>query len=56
MGADFANAALAARRFIAGADAVGMPEQKVGVLEQQIDAYRELSSSPAHENATTGVS
>ena len=36
------------RRFIAGADAIGMAEQKIADLEQQIDAYRELSSSLAH--------
>lgn len=33
------------RRFIAGADAIGMVEQKIAVLQQQIDAYRELSGS-----------
>ena len=37
------------RRFIAGADAIGMAEQKVADLEQQIDAHRELSSSLAHD-------
>ncbi|RXT15757.1 short-chain dehydrogenase/reductase [Rhizobium leguminosarum] len=37
------------RRFIAGADAVGMVEQKIALLQQQIDAYRELSSSLAFE-------
>ena len=56
MGTDFATAALAApRRFIAGTDAIGMAEQKVGILEQQIDAYREPSSSLAHNDATAGV-
>lgn len=35
------------RRFLAGADAVGAAEQKIAVLQQQIDAYRELSSSLA---------
>jgi NAD(P)-dependent dehydrogenase (short-subunit alcohol dehydrogenase family) len=44
------------RRFIAGADAIGMAEQKVADLELQIDAYDELSSSLAHEDATAGVS
>jgi NAD(P)-dependent dehydrogenase (short-subunit alcohol dehydrogenase family) len=37
------------RRFIAGADAVGIAEQKVAVLQQQIDAYRELSTSLAFD-------
>ncbi|MBP1861486.1 SDR family oxidoreductase [Rhizobium herbae] len=37
------------RRFIAGADAVGMVEQKIVLLQQQIDAHRELSSSLAFE-------
>ena len=35
------------RRFIAGADAMGLAEQKVADLEQQIEAYRELSTSLA---------
>jgi NAD(P)-dependent dehydrogenase (short-subunit alcohol dehydrogenase family) len=38
-------------RFIAGADAIGTAEQVATVLQQQIDAYRELSSSLAFENA-----
>ncbi|MDC7747155.1 SDR family NAD(P)-dependent oxidoreductase [Rhizobium binxianense] len=33
------------RRFIAGADAIDMVEQKIALLQQQIDAYRDLSSS-----------
>jgi NAD(P)-dependent dehydrogenase (short-subunit alcohol dehydrogenase family) len=33
------------RRFIAGADAISTAEQKVAILQQQINAYRELSSS-----------
>jgi NAD(P)-dependent dehydrogenase (short-subunit alcohol dehydrogenase family) len=33
------------RRFIAGADAVELAEQKVAQLQAQIDAFRELSSS-----------
>ena len=37
------------RRFIAGADAIGMVEQKIAVLQQQIAAYRELSGSLAFE-------
>jgi len=32
-------------RFIAGADAIGTAEQKVALLQQQIDAYRGLSTS-----------
>jgi len=36
------------RRFIAGADAIGTAEQKVALLQQQIDAYRDLSSSLAY--------
>jgi NAD(P)-dependent dehydrogenase (short-subunit alcohol dehydrogenase family) len=43
------------RRFIAGADAIGMAEQKVATLESEIDAYDELSSSLAHEDAKAGV-
>src|SRR2546427_8997140 len=35
------------RRFIAGADAMGLAAQKVADLEQQIEAYRELSTSLA---------
>lgn len=37
------------RRFIAGADAIGTAEQKVALLQQQINAYRELSSSLAYD-------
>jgi NAD(P)-dependent dehydrogenase (short-subunit alcohol dehydrogenase family) len=33
------------RRFLAGADAIGTAEQVVATLQQQTDAYRELSSS-----------
>src|SRR6266403_354862 len=33
------------RRFIAGADAIGLAEQHVADLRAQIDAYRELSTS-----------
>src|SRR6266566_1601890 len=33
------------RRFIAGADAIDTAEQQIAALQQQIDAYRELSSS-----------
>ena len=35
------------RRFIAGADAIGLAEQKVADLQQQINAYRDLSTSLA---------
>jgi NAD(P)-dependent dehydrogenase (short-subunit alcohol dehydrogenase family) len=35
------------RRFIAGADAIGLAEQKVADLQAQIDAYRDLSTSLA---------
>ena len=35
------------RRFLAGADAVATAEQAIATLRQQIDAYRELSSSLA---------
>src|SRR5216683_8399755 len=37
------------RRFIAGADAVGTAEQVVAVLQQQIDAFRDLSTSLAFD-------
>jgi NAD(P)-dependent dehydrogenase (short-subunit alcohol dehydrogenase family) len=37
------------RRFIAGADAIGGAEQKVAVLQQQINAYRKLSTSLAFD-------
>jgi len=39
------------RRFIAGADAVRTAEQVAATLQQQTDAYRELSSSLAYDNA-----
>ena len=39
------------RRFIAGADAIGTTEQKIATLQQQIDAYRELSSSLDFDDA-----
>ena len=39
------------RRFIAGADAIGTAEQVVATLQQQINAYRDLSTSLAYENA-----
>jgi NAD(P)-dependent dehydrogenase (short-subunit alcohol dehydrogenase family) len=39
------------KRFIAGADAIDLAEQAIAVLQQQINAYRELSSSLAYDNA-----
>jgi NAD(P)-dependent dehydrogenase (short-subunit alcohol dehydrogenase family) len=39
------------RRFIAGADAIGTAEQQIAALQQQIDAFRELSSSLAIDEA-----
>jgi NAD(P)-dependent dehydrogenase (short-subunit alcohol dehydrogenase family) len=39
------------RRFIAGADALGTAEQKITLLQKQITAYRELSTSLAYESA-----
>ena len=38
-------------RFIAGADAVATAEQVAATLQQQTDAYRELSSSLAYDSA-----
>lgn len=35
------------RRFLAGADAIEIAEQKIALLQQQIDAHRELSNSLA---------
>ncbi len=43
-------------RFIAGADVIGLAEQKVADLQQQIDAFRDLSTSLAYDDATAGVS
>jgi NAD(P)-dependent dehydrogenase (short-subunit alcohol dehydrogenase family) len=40
------------QRFIAGADAIGTAEQKVALLQQQINAHRELSSSLAFDEPT----
>jgi NAD(P)-dependent dehydrogenase (short-subunit alcohol dehydrogenase family) len=39
------------RRFVAGADAVSTAEQVAATLRQQTDAYRELSSSLAYDDA-----
>ena len=38
-------------RFIAGADAIGTAEQVVATLQQQLNAYRELSTSLSYENS-----
>ncbi|WP_336757989.1 SDR family NAD(P)-dependent oxidoreductase [Paenibacillus sp. USHLN196] len=38
------------RRFIAGADAIGIAEQKIANLQLEIDAYRDLSRSMAYDN------
>jgi len=38
------------RRFIAGADAISTAEQVIATLQQQINAYRELSSSLSYSN------
>jgi hypothetical protein len=35
------------RRFLAGADAIDIAEQKIALLRQQIEAHRELSRSLA---------
>jgi NAD(P)-dependent dehydrogenase (short-subunit alcohol dehydrogenase family) len=37
------------RRFIAGADAIDTAEQVIATLQQQIDAYRELSTSLGYD-------
>ena len=38
------------RRFIAGADAIASVEEKVAELTKQMNAYRELSTSLAHDD------
>jgi len=43
------------RRFIAGADAIGLAEQKVASLQQSIEAFRELSTSLAYDDVKEGV-
>jgi NAD(P)-dependent dehydrogenase (short-subunit alcohol dehydrogenase family) len=43
------------RRFIAGADAIAIAEQKAKDLQAQIDAHRTLSSSLAHDDAQTAT-
>jgi NAD(P)-dependent dehydrogenase (short-subunit alcohol dehydrogenase family) len=42
-------------RWAAGADALGVFEQKAGQLLAQADAHRELSSALAHEDATANA-
>ena len=42
------------RRFIAGADAIALAEQKVADLQAQIDAYRDLSTSLAFDELEPG--
>src|SRR5947199_3824942 len=39
------------QRFIAGADAIATAEQKIATLQQQINAYRDLSTSLAYDDA-----
>ena len=42
------------RRFIAGADAIALAERKVVDLQQQINAYRDLSTSLAYDDEAAG--
>jgi hypothetical protein len=42
-------------RFIAGADAIAQAEAKLAERQQQIDAYRDLSSSLAVDEAATAA-
>ena len=42
-------------RFIAGADALAQAEEKLAERQQQIDAYRDLSSSLALDDAETAA-
>jgi NAD(P)-dependent dehydrogenase (short-subunit alcohol dehydrogenase family) len=44
------------RRFIAGADAIALAEQRVAQLQEQIDAFHDLSTSLALDEVETGVS
>ncbi|WP_136688904.1 SDR family NAD(P)-dependent oxidoreductase [Halorhabdus amylolytica] len=39
------------RRFVAGEDAIELAEEKVAELQEQIDAYRDLSTSMAYDDA-----
>ena len=41
------------RRWLAGADAISDAEKKISELQQQINAYRDLSTSLAHEDTQT---
>jgi hypothetical protein len=41
------------RRFVAGTDAIGIAEQKAVELKAQIDAWRDLSTSLAIDEADT---
>jgi hypothetical protein len=42
-------------RFIGGADALAQAEEKLAERQQQIDAYRDLSSSLAFADADSGI-
>jgi hypothetical protein len=42
-------------RFIAGADALAQAEEKLAERQEQINAYRELSSSLALDEANQGA-
>jgi NAD(P)-dependent dehydrogenase (short-subunit alcohol dehydrogenase family) len=42
------------RRFIAGTDAITLAEQKIAALQAQVDAYRDLSTSLAHDDVKVG--
>jgi NAD(P)-dependent dehydrogenase (short-subunit alcohol dehydrogenase family) len=44
------------RRFIAGADAIAQAEQQVAQFQDEIDAFRDLSSSLALDKVEAGVS
>ena len=44
------NEAQPPQRFIAGADAIDIAEQKIANLQTEINAYRDLSKSMAYDN------
>ncbi len=44
------------RRFIAGADAIAQAEQQVAQFQEEINAFRELSTSLAYDDVEAGVS
>jgi len=44
------------RRFLAGADAIALAEQQVAQFQEEINAFRELSSSLALDEVEAGVS